>query len=301
MKNATTNYENTFYYDGAALSGVLSVDGSYDLNYEPINVIGKGFTKSVIASVPNAELSFSRYLTNNDPVFNLTGDGSQYLSKKVNAGVYYSNKYFAFEDGYLNSVSLDCSVGEIPTLNAAFNVYGDIGPNFNPSGQHYAGGVFVPQVKDISLTTRNSTTNRITSFSVDYSMPKQPIYGLSSSNAELPIEVHNVFPIEVTVSFNLEIDDYETKSIFADLTSSSNSEFTIDIKASILEDINLTDSEGNPLVNADTDDEFNSYDKSDNPSIFKFTASNAVIISEQVSSSSDDVMSVNLSYKTYLN
>jgi len=85
MKNATTNYENTFYFDGAALSGVLSVDGSYNLVYEPINVIGKGFTKSVMASVPSAQLSFSRYMTNDDPVFNLTGDGSQFLAKKVDA------------------------------------------------------------------------------------------------------------------------------------------------------------------------------------------------------------------------
>lgn len=301
MKNATTNYENTFYFDGAALSGVLSVDGSYNLAYEPINVIGKGFTKSVMASVPSAQLSFSRYMTNDDPVFNLTGDGTQFLAKKVDAGVYYNNKYFAFEDGYLNSVGLDCSVGEVPTLNAAFNVYGDIGPNFNPSGQSYAGGVFVPQVKDISLTTRNSTTNRITNFSVNYSMPKQPIYGLSSSNAELPIEVHNVFPIEATASFNLEIDDYETKRAFSDLTSNGASSFSVSINGTILKDIELTTANGVVLVDADTSEALIAFTKNVSVNIFTFTSSDAVIESEQVNSTSDDVLSVNLSYKTYLN
>jgi len=35
--------------------------------------------------------------------------------------------------------------------------------------------------------------------------------------------------------------------------------------------------------------------------LFNFTNSNAIIQSEQVSSSSDDVVGVKLSYKTYLN
>lgn len=299
MKNAVTNYENTFYFNKQALSGVLSVDGSYNLEYTPINVIGKGFLKQIMSSVPTANLSLSRYLTANDPILDATGERLR-LAPSFNAGLYYDDKYFAFEKGYLSSYGLSCAVGEIPTIESQFQIFGDIGPDFNPSGQQYGGSVFVPQVKNILLTTRNSTTNRITNFSIDYSIPKVPIYGVSSANSELPIEVHNAYPIEVTSSFTIEIDDYETKSVFADLTSSSDSEFTIDIKASILQDISLTDSEGNALVDADTDDEFNSYDRGDDPSVFKFTASNAVIVSEQVTSSSDDVMSVNLSYKTYL-
>ena len=304
MKNTVTNYENTLFFNGAALSGVLSVDGSYNVDYKPINVIGKGFTKQIIASVPTANLSITRYLTNNDPAFLLTGDGPGYKARVVNGGLYYLNKYFAFENGYLNSLGISCSVGEIPQIQTSFNVYGNIGPNFNPSGNNYGGGVFVPQVKNIILNCRNSSTNRITSFNIDYNTPKNSIYGLSQNNSQLPIEVHSVFPIEITSSFTLEIDDYQTKQAFADLTSAGTTNFSIAISGAVLEDVPLTTSTGNIelTVSSGTLEVLYSYLKTeDSIPIFNFSASDAIIVSEQVNSTSDDVMSVNLSYKTYIN
>jgi hypothetical protein len=300
MKNAKTNYENIFYFDQRALSGVLSVDGSYNLAYEPINVVGKGFLKQVMGSVPTASMSVSRYMTYSDPILNATGERSR-LAIPFSAGLYYKNKYFAFNNGYLNSYGVSCSVGEVPSIESQFEIYGDIGPNFNPSGNKNVGSVFVPQVKNIILTTKGSTTNRITQFNIDYNIPKVPIYGVSSADSQFPIEVHNMYPIEVTSSFTIEIDDYETKSIFDDLSSSAYSSFSIDVKASILNNVGLSDADGNNLIDAIDEENFNSFDKGDDPSIFTFNASDAVIVSEQVSSSSDDVMSVNLSYKTYLN
>lgn len=304
MKNTVTNYENTLFLNGAALSGVLSVDGSYNIDYKPINVIGKGFTKQIIASVPTANLSISRYLTNNDPAFLLTGDGTSYKARVVNGGLYYLNKYFAFQNGYLNSLGINCSVGEVPQIQTSFDIYGNIGPNFNPSGNNYGGGVFVPQVKNIVLNCRNSSTNRITNFNIDYSTPKNAIYGLSQNDAELPIEVHSVFPIEVTTSFTIEIDDYQTKQAFADLTSTGTTDFSIFISGTVLEDIPLTTSTGNIelTVSSGSLDVLYSYLKTeDSVPIFNFETSDAIIVSEQVNSTSDDVMSVNLSYKTYLN
>lgn len=305
MKNAITNYENSFYLNGSKLSGILSVDGSYNLEYQPINVIGKGFLKQVMASVPKASLSVSRYLVNYDPAFNLTGNGTFNLAKSANGGLYYKGKYFGFQNGYLSSLGINCSVGEVPTVETSFDVFGDIGSNFNPSGVYDGGGVFVPQVKNINLTCRNSSTNRIKQFNINYSIPKQPIYGLSSSNAEIPIEVHNGYPIEVTNSFTIEIDDYETKQAFSDLTSTGTTNFSIDIRGSVLEDMPLQTSTGTNnyiTLSSGSNVIIYTYLKEEiGIPIFNFTASDAIIISEQVNSTSDDTMSVNLSYKTYLN
>ena len=88
---------------------------------------------------------------------------------------------------------------------------------------------------------------------------------------------------------------------FTDLTSNANTSFSIDIRGSVLADMGLNSSDGESLVDATTSNSFNSYDKGDTASIFNFSTSDAIIESEQVSSTSDDVMSVNLSYKTYLN
>jgi hypothetical protein len=301
MYNAITNYENTFYLNGMALSGITSVDGSYNIDYKPVNVMGKGFVKQVINSIPTAQLSINRYLVNNDPVFSLTGDGDNYTAQYCNGGLYYKGKYFSFDQGYLNSFSISCSVGEVPQIDSQFNIYGNIGPVSDPTGNINAGSVFVPQVKNINLTCRNSTTNRIKDFSIDFNCPKTPIYGLASSNAQFPLEVHNVFPIEVTTSFTLEIDNYETKELFDDLSSSPITNFNISVSGTILENIPLQTYDGLTLTTYD-DIELDAFTKVQKTTpIFNFSNSNAIILSEQINSSADDLMSVTLSYKTYLN
>lgn len=307
MKNVITNYQNTLYLNGAALSGVISADASYTLSYEPLNAIGKGFLKNSMSSPPEVSFSFSRHLTQADPIFSFTGNGPGNLSKRINGGIYYEGKFLGFQDGYLSSVGIECSVGEIPTINNTISVYGDIGSNFNPEGIKKDGLNFVPQVKDIQLQTKNSSTNRITSFSIDYTIEKNVIYGISSSSSELPIEVQNVLPIEVVASFVLEIDDYESKRAFEDLSSSNTSSFSINISPTLLEDRGLEGEVGFGAnrrienLEAVNNELLLAFEKFDNPSIFNFSASDAVIISEQISSTSDDVMSVNLTYKTYLN
>lgn len=302
MKNATLNYENTFFLQGTALSGVLSVDGSYNIDYKPINVIGQGFVKQVIASIPTAELSLSRYLVSNDPVLNLTGQQSNFSAVPVNGGLYYKNKYFAFQNGYLKSIGISCSVGEIPQIESSFDVFGNIGPNFDPSGQNYAGSVFVPQVKNITITCRNSSSNRVKDFSINFNNKNLPIYALRASSSELPVEVNPVGPIEIETSFTLDVDDYQTKQLFSDLSANGVTSFTINVNGTILEDMPLTTADGQILQEALNNTDLYSFLKiEESVPLFNFTNSNAIIQSEQVSSSSDDVVGVKLSYKTYLN
>ena len=61
-KNSILNYENRFYLNGNAISGVLSVQGNYSVNYGPINTIGVGYNKQVMAEVPSASFSVNKYL-----------------------------------------------------------------------------------------------------------------------------------------------------------------------------------------------------------------------------------------------
>lgn len=300
MYNAITNYENTFYLNGMALSGIINVGGSYNIDYKPVNVIGKGFIKQILNEIPSAELSIERFLVNNDPILNLTGDGTNYLAKNCAGGLYYQNKYFSFDQGYLNSFSINCSVGEVPQIASQLNIFGNIGPISDPRGTVSAGGVFVPQVKTIVLNCRNSTTNRIKDFNIDFNCPKIPIYGLSSSNAQFPIDVHNVLPIEVTTSFSLEIDDYETKQVFDDLSASPNTNFNIRVSGVALVDFPLETYNGITLTTYDNI-QLTAFTKLQTIEIFNFSNSNAIILSEEIKSSADDVMSVKLSYKTYLN
>jgi hypothetical protein len=288
--------------DSVALSGVISFDGSYNIETKPINVIGKGFCKQVVAQVPSASVSITRYLVNNDPVFSLTGDRENYTASFTNGGLVYEGKNFGFTNGYLSSFGISCGVGDIPQIQSSFQIFGDVGPSINPSGNGVSSAVFVPQVKNISVTCNNSSTNRVKDFNIDFACKKEAIYGLSASNAQYPIEVQNIFPIEVGGSFTLEVDDYQTKNIFDILSSESLNSFSIDVRGTVLIDQFLVTADGLELVTSDTNEPFDVYRKlEDSVPIFNFSTNDAIIISEQINSTSDDLLSVKLSYKAYLN
>lgn len=302
MKGAITNYENTLFMDSVALSGVISFDGSYNIETKPINVIGKGFCKQVVAQVPSASVSITRYLVNNDPVFSLTGDRENYTASFTNGGLVYEGKNFGFTNGYLSSFGISCGVGDIPQIKSSFQIFGDVGPSINPSGNSISSAVFVSQVKNISVTCNNSSTNRVKDFNIDFACKKEAIYALSASNAQYPIEVQNIFPIEVGGSFTLEVDDYQTKNIFDILSSESLNSFSIDVRGTVLIDQFLVTADGLELVTSDTNEPFDVYRKlEDSVPIFNFSTNDAIIISEQINSTSDDLLSVKLSYKAYLN
>ena len=64
----------------------------------------------------------------------------------------------------------------------------------------------------------------------------------------------------------------------------------------------LVTADGLELVTSDTNEPFDVYRKlEDSVPIFNFSTNDAIIISEQINSTSDDLLSVKLSYKAYLN
>jgi hypothetical protein len=164
MKGATLNYENYFFLNDSTISGITSVNGNYNINYAPIKTIGVGYNKQVIAEVPVASFSISKYLLYNDPFLKFTGENPDRTAKSFRGSLNYSNKKFGFLSGYLNSFNLSCSVGEVPTTTSDIVVYGDVGPDYNASGNRKPASISVPQVKDIVLSCSGSSTNRITNF-----------------------------------------------------------------------------------------------------------------------------------------
>ena len=56
MKNKSqAQYEQSVFLEGVKLKGVTSVDGSYTHSVRPINVLGQGAIKTVVADVPQAD------------------------------------------------------------------------------------------------------------------------------------------------------------------------------------------------------------------------------------------------------
>lgn len=298
MKNAIINYENIFYLDGQAISGILSVDGSYTINYAPINTVGIGYNKQVIADVPTAEFNINKYLLYNEPLLNYTGQRTDLKAQSFPGSINYNNKSIGFESGYLNSFGLSCSVGEIPQTSANIQVFGDIGSGYSAYGARQTKYMTVPQVKDITISCSGSSSNRITSFDYSINCPKKPIYILQNSNNYIPYEVLSEFPIEIGVSFNLEVDDYAARKVYEQLNNDTDSSFSLLIKGVVFVDAPL--SVGGLNLNVDSTNLLVAR-KSVGVTLFSQSFNNFKLISQEFNSNADDVLSVKLNYKGYLN
>lgn len=299
MKNAILNYENIFYLDGQAISGVISVDGSYSINYAPINTVGLGYNKQVIADVPTAEFNINKYLLYNEPLLNYTGQKNDLKAPSFAGSINYNNRSIGFQSGYLNSFGLSCAVGEVPQTSANIQVFGDIGSGYSASGTRQTRYMTVPQVKDISISCSGSTTNRVTSFDYSINCPKKPIYILQSANNYIPYEVLSDLPIEIGISFNLEVDDYAARKVYEQLNNDTDSSFSLLIKGVVFQDEvlavsptqNLSVGLGDLLVAR----------SSVGVTLFSQSFNNFKLVAQEFSSTADDILSVKLNYKGYLN
>ena len=315
MKNSILNYENRFYLNGNAISGILSVQGNYSVNYGPINTIGVGYNKQVMAEVPSASFSVNKYLLYNEPFLRFTGERPDKQAQRFAGSIDYFGKSFGFQTGCVNSISLDCSVGEVPQTSIDIQVFGDIGKTISASGNIGAPYISVPQVKDIILSCSGSSTNRITQFNYNINCPKKPIYllqpsGFSSTGpsgpsgpianfAYVPYEILLELPIEIDASFNLEVDNYEAKRLYEQMTNDVNSVFSISINGTVFEDDFL--SVGNSSLTVNNNEELFVIRKSVGINMFNQSFNDFKLVSQEFNSSADDVLSVKLSYKGYLN
>jgi len=315
MKNSILNYENRFYLNGNAISGVLSVQGNYSVNYGPINTIGVGYNKQVMAEVPSASFSVNKYLLYNEPFLRFTGERPDKQAQRFAGSIDYFGKSFGFQTGCVNSISLDCSVGEVPQTSIDIQVFGDIGKTISASGNIGAPYISVPQVKDIILSCSGSSTNRITQFNYNINCPKKPIYllqpsGFSSTGpsgpsgptpnfAYVPYEILLELPIEIDASFNLEVDNYEAKKLYEQMTNDIDGAFSISINGTVFEDDFL--SVGNSSLTVNNNEELFVIRKSVGINMFNQSFNDFKLVSQEFNSSADDVLSVKLSYKGYLN
>jgi len=276
----------------------------------PIKTIGVGYNKQVIAEVPVANFSINKYLLYNEPFLRFTGENSDGTAKSFRGSLNYSNKKFGFLSGYLNSFNLSCSVGEIPTTTSDIIVYGDVGPNYNASGNYKAPYISVPQVKDIILNCSGSSTNRITNFNYTINCPKEPIYTLYQSGYApsvllppilnyIPSEVLLKLPIEIEASFTLEVDDYSSKSLYDILNNDTDTNFSISINGTIFKDETLPVNGLDLVVNGNVP--LFTYKKAIGINMFNQSFTNVKLLSQEFNSSADDILSVKLSYKGYLN
>ena len=257
-KLSTANYEADVYLSGYKVFGVTDVNFGYSLPIEHLNVIGFNKFKTFTSGPPQSSLSIQKYLSPNDFILGFTG------TTAISGGLFYnsSNRNFGFNSGYLNSYSVSCAVGNFPSLNADFSIYGNIGTGLISTSVNQTGALTVVRPRDILVQCDGSGTNRIESFTYSVECNRQAFYHPTGS---APMDVVTTRPYRVTAQFSLGVDDYESKRLFDYIIDSNKKTISITIG-----------------------------------SLATFTMSNMELIGESINSSATDDVTMTLNYQGYL-
>ena len=263
IKGAVLNYEQQFYLSGILLSGVTSIDGSYTINEQPINILGKGHTYPVMEGAMVGNFQVNKYYIGRDPMLDYIGDSP------ISGSINFNNKSFGFNSGYLTEYNLSASIGSIPKSRSTIQVFGDIGSGINASGSNTHPNIEIPNQGSITMNTTGFRNNRITDFTYNLSIGRSPVYKIGSPFA---IQVDRQFPLIETAKFSMDVNDHEVTKLYEYLIKPKQQDLTISIK--------------NPI---------------NNNIIETITMEKARLINHTLSSESDNVMTLNISYTSYIN
>ena len=198
MFDAKLNGDTRLFISEYELSGIENMAMSYSAQqntFKPLGTNG-GFTN--IAGKPDQTLSFSRYLIYDDPIFDyISGD-------PISGSLHYENSSYGFFSGYLTDYSVNCAVGSVPKVNAAFFVADEMKPAASASGSNLHPNIDIPTQGSISLVCDHKSTNRVIGFDYALKCEHRMYYGIGSENLQ---DVEFVPPIQYTANIQIEVDD----------------------------------------------------------------------------------------------
>jgi hypothetical protein len=330
-KNAVPSYEQKFFTHSEIggitknyeISGIQNISAGYDLSQNTVDVLGAGFTQSVYDGPLEGDFSFSRqYVVAVDPILEHTGDhsisGSLIYSSDLNDT---SPKVFGFDSGYLTDYTVSCAVGDTPSVDCSFRTFGRFGSGIAQGDLDFSGRntslstdsfnalVFANQ-GSITCGYSNgpeidlNTTNRVTQVTQSYSIPRSPLYALTQKTNNnltgganfVPVEVLASYPIEVTTDMTIGVDDFETANIMDTIRSGNYKTIELKIQKAYEGPAALLDNSAAELLDDDSDPlKDNGY-----VTMYKFRSVTGHLVSEKIETAVDGSLSVNLTFKDYL-
>jgi len=312
MKFSQAQYDQTVYIGGRKLDYVTDVDGSYNHSTKSINIFGQGSIKNVVAGIPQGDFSITRTMVAEDFMRQYTG-----IDSFIRGSINYGDKIFGFNQGSLTSYSYSVNYGEPPVANYGITVYGDIGSglyidsinapmmkdssSLNAIGNKKDAPLKVPLPSTINISCKGSSTNRVLSFNLSTQINKNEIW---RTNSISPFQIKTKWPIEVLTDITIEVDDYQTKRQSDALFTNAFDNFSINIYGIVYEDSEITTEDGTPITTENGIPILFLKKNDASPTsnqVFNFSSSNTRLISEQFTSTVDDVATVKLTYLTYLN
>lgn len=227
-KSVSPSYENIFYIGGTGISGVTDISIDYSVARQSIDILGGGHIQPILGEAMQGEVTFSRNYIYDDPLLDLTGDygvdGTLIYGTDLTQS---AGQVIGFTSGYLTNYTISAEIGNVPTVECTFAVFGKIGSGVRQGELDYSGVYEMPPLcfinqSNILVSLEQSNTNRVTQFSQQYNISRTPIYTLSpktNENYYAPAQVITKDPIELLTNFTVEVDDYDTANMMDNLRS----------------------------------------------------------------------------------
>ena len=319
-KNAVPSYEQQFFVNGTGLSGIRDISAGYTVPEERISTLGAGFVRNIYAGPLQGTMSFARDILYDDPILRFTGEsplsGTLIYDTEMGGG---GEKVLGFNTGYLTDYNVNCNIGGVPTVDCSFVSFGRFGSGIREgdldcSGQApYAAFDFQKEYfafanqGSIECGLNQSGTNRVTQAAQSYTIQRDPVYDLSQKTASdltggagfVPAEVLTSYPIEVRTNFTVEVDDFETANIM-DTIRSGHYE-AIDLKIHRSEGLGYPGILKDQVLDPLKDDSSNNLNDNGYRTLYQFRSVTGQLVSENIETSIDGVLSVNLEFVDFLN
>ena len=193
--------------NGTGVNALQSLSFGYETTAVPISTLG--LEKVIFApnSPQSASIQGNSLMVYDDFFVGFTGE------LPFSGQVEYKNEKVKFTEAYLTSYSSSCSIGEIPSTSMSAEIYGEMG-----TGNYVDFDSITPHDTDLKIAGYNSinidldeaASNRVNSYSIDIQSPRTPVYAF---NDKTPSEVVSDSPLNVTLQFSIDADDYKIKNM----------------------------------------------------------------------------------------
>jgi len=304
-KNASPSYEHLFYINGTGISGVRNLDLNYSVSRQPINPLGIGHLQPILADTIQGEVSFTRDVIYQDPILDMTGDhgadGSIIYATDLEQN---DGQVIGFTSGYLTNYSVSASINDVPTVQCTFSIFGQLGSGIRNGELDYSGAAPLHILEYINqgsiiLDVDQSSTNRITQLTQSFNITRTPIYDLkqkTSQNYYAPTQVITQTPIEMSTSFTVEIDDFDTANMIDNTRSGVYKRISSYIRTPNRATDGLQDEVDDFLLDHNGD----ILQGLEYATAYQFAPLSGNLISESIKTSIDGLLVVNLEFKNYL-
>ena len=215
MLGRITREAESLTINGSGIQGIQSVSANYNSNATRVENLGinqiqyypQGPQEAILQvnTLLTHTLSPSAPVTSAEIMYNFTGDAP------FSGVVEYGSKQFMFTKGYMETYSVACGIGQIPTISTSSSIYGQFGTgSLTVPVDNYPSQVNIPSYSSMELNLDTFNTNRVLNFDVSVATPRLPLYALGDDE---PTGVIAGTPVEVNANFQIEVDDYEIKNM----------------------------------------------------------------------------------------